>query len=152
MDSSFKISLDLLQEGEELLINETLSSDFLDIHEEELQFEDRVSVQAKASLAGDQLLLDVSVQCTAYLPCAICNEKIPFPLFLNHRLITQEIKETKNRLIDCTEELRQSILLEVPQFTECHGGSCPERKNMECYCKKSSEKKIPEYFPFEKLK
>ncbi len=152
MASVFKISLDSLKEGEQLLINETLSCDFLDVHEEDLRFRETVLVQGKASRADNHILLDINVQCIALLPCAICNEWTEFPLSLEHLQIVEEIKESRDRFFDCTENLRELILLDVPQFTECHSGSCPERKNMECYCKQSTEKKIPEYFPFEQLK
>jgi hypothetical protein len=152
MADGFQISLALLEEGEEVITEETISCDFLDVQEEELRFEDTVSVHTIASLVDQHILLKISAKCTALLPCSICNEWTDYPISIENFSVTEELPE-KIKFFDYTNILREVLLLELPQFVECNGGSCPERKNMECYCTKSSdEKKIAEYFPFEQLK
>lgn len=151
MEESFKIALDLLRDGQDYLIKETFPSDFLDVHEEELLFQEKVQVQGKASLVENHILLELKVNCSARVPCSICNQWTTLALCLPQLHITEEIQNQNARFFDYKEALREAILLEVPQFAECQG-SCPERKNMESYCKRSEENKVPEYFPFEQLK
>ncbi len=151
MADELKISLSLFTEGNEVDIHAIFSSDFLDIHEKELKFLEIISIQGKARRACDHILLEINAQCTALLPCSICNEWTSCPIVLNNVQLSKEVAEIKDNTFDATEMVREAILLEVPQFAECQG-SCPERKNMECYCNKRAEKKNPKYFPFEQLK
>ena len=48
------------------------------------------------------------------------------------------------------EELMEAILLQVPDFVECHDGDCPERKNISKFLKKDGAGKN-EYQPFKDL-
>ena len=49
--------------------------------------------------------------------------------------------------------LRETILLEVPSFAECEGGSCPKRKEYNKYLKESSNEQSEDegYQPFADL-
>jgi uncharacterized metal-binding protein YceD (DUF177 family) len=151
MEESFKISLDLLKDGQSCPIKETFSPEFLDVQEEELLFQEKVHVQGQASLIEDHILLELTVKCSAKLPCSICNQWTQVAIYLPQILISEEIENRNSRFFDYKEALREAILLEVPQFAECQG-SCPERKNMESYCQRTKESKSSDYFPFEQLK
>jgi uncharacterized metal-binding protein YceD (DUF177 family) len=120
-------------------IEETIAPDFLEIEENELSFKDPVHMKGRAYLTNKHLILDLQVKTSALLPCAICN--LPTPQPIEEKLtLTVELSDTPSQVYDFSEDLRTALLLTVPQFIECEGGSCPHRKETEKYFSEPKEK------------
>ncbi len=150
--SSFRIFIDRLKEGQTLPIEETTPPSFLDLEEKELRFNVPVVVSGKAYLSGDHLVLNFSAATEALMPCTICNEFFSVPLRVENFTHVEPIAEIVNHIFDYTELLRETILLEIPAFAECHGGKCPERAKINEYLRKKQEKvQDPVHFPFNDL-
>lgn len=146
-----KIYIDRLKGGHLESIQETVPQDFMDIHEKELSFIKPVSVSGSAYLVGQELILRLKVSTEILLPCAICNEPIEFPIVLNDFCHAVDIGELKSSVFDYSSELREAILLQTPQFAECHNGNCPERESLKKFLKPARPKANPSQFPFSDL-
>lgn len=129
------IYIDRLKDGHTEKIQEIIDSSFLDIEEEELFFPSNVSVHGDAYLADDHLILHLKAKTEAKIPCSICNELFPYPIDIDF-YHTVPLNELDNPIFDYSSTLRDSILLQVPPFAECHGGCCPERNFIHQFLKK----------------
>jgi uncharacterized metal-binding protein YceD (DUF177 family) len=156
MDDAFKIYIEQLRDGQVEKLEETLSADFLDVHEKELTFPGPVKLAGEAYLAEDNLVLHLDVACSVELPCAICNRPVRSAIRIVGHYHTVPLEEAKSGIYSFREALREVILLETPQFAECNQGNCPERKEIAKYLKKPSSAKNEEdeegYQPFANLK
>lgn len=153
--TELKIYVDRLQNGLNLKIEETLSSDFLDLNEDELAFKEPVHVKGEAYLADDHLIIHLSIDTAAIMPCSICNQPIRFPIHIKNICLTQPLNEIQGAIFDLGEEVRETVLLQTPLFLECSGGKCPERESMKKFFKEEhppskDEEKVN--FPFANLK
>lgn len=151
---NLKVYIDRLKGGAMQKIAETLPPDFLDIKEEELVFKGPVRIRGEVYLADDYLVIQLNMETTAQLPCSICNEIISFPVVIKNAYITQPLSEIKGAVIDLTEKIRETILLQTPLFTECNNGKCPERENIKKFLKVEDKPSDPEdvtHFPFSNL-
>ncbi|MCE5319140.1 MAG: DUF177 domain-containing protein [Parachlamydia sp.] len=154
MDDAFKIYVEQLRDGHVEKLEESFSSEFLDIHEKELSFKGPVAFQGEAYLANDDLVMRFSASCHCQLPCVICNKPVQQELKVENHYHNAPLAEVKSGIYHFREILREIILLEVPQFAECEGG-CPERKEIAQYLKEPSSKDEEEeegYQPFADLK
>jgi len=138
MDDPFKIYVDRLRDGQVEKIQEVFSSDFLDVHEKELAFDAKVIVNGEAYLAEDALVLHLDLDAQATMPCSICNESTSVPIEVKGFYHLVPLDEIKSGVYDMQEALREAILLETPQFAECHGGACPQRDVIGKYLRKES--------------
>ena len=141
------IYVDRLKEGQEELFEGTMSTSFLgtDPH-----FQETVFLSAKACVTGDLLILKLEANTTAFLPCSICNEQVPVPLELADIYHDKDLKEIPS-VFDFSDLLREDLLLQLPQFTECKG-NCPERQSIKNYLKQSPEQDTSSVqFPFSNL-
>ncbi|EFB42517.1 MULTISPECIES: YceD family protein [Parachlamydia] len=134
MERLFKIYVDRLKTGDKVEIHETVSPDFLDVHEDELSFKKPVVVDGEAYLAGDELILHLQAEAEAHIPCAICNEDVSVGVFLESFYHAEPLAKIKTGIFDYQELLRESILLETPEFVECEG-NCPKREKFKKYLK-----------------
>lgn len=151
---NLKIYIDRLKGGHPLKIEETLSPEFLDVHEEELAFEEPVHVKGEAYLAEDHLVMHLAIKTSAILPCAICNDAVVSPIGVKDVYLTEPLSEIKTAIFDLTDLVRETILLQIPLFVECKGGKCPERDNIKRFLKpeeKSSASEEINHFPFADL-
>lgn len=150
---SIKIFVDRLKNGQTLGIDEVLSPLFLEIDEKELFFKESVFVKGKAYLVDDHLLIQLSINTEALLPCSVCNELTKFVIGIKNFNITILLADIRGAIYDCTDSIREAILLQVPLFTECGEGICAERENIQKFLK--IEKKVPssdsKTFPFADL-
>lgn len=152
MSGVFRIDIATLSEDESYTFNERVSSDFLEINDNELKFENQFPISGKAYLANDHLIIHVQASVKAYMPCSICNDEASFVINLNHHYLTKPISELEHNYFDFSDEFRQAILLEAPSFIECEDGACPKRKELKEFYKKTKPKTEEEtYFPFENL-
>lgn len=154
MDDAFKIFVEQLREGNVEKIEEQLSPDFLDIHEEALIFDKPISIKGEAYLAENELVLRLDISTSARLPCSICNEPVELPIQLKGFYHSEPLDAVKSGIFNMKDTLREGILLETPKFAECRQGSCPKRKDLEKYFKKTPVKGQEDdgYRPFSDLK
>ena len=150
---NLKIYIDRLKGGQTLKIDETLSSNFLDIHEQDLLFEGPVRLKGEAYLANEHLIIHLNIETTATLPCSVCNDPVHIPIVIKNIYLTESLSKIKGATFDMTDEVRESILLQTPLFTECHQGKCPEREKLKKFLnaqQKQSNDDIA-HFPFADL-
>ncbi len=139
MDDEFKIYVEQLREGREKKIEEHLDPDFLDIHEPDLAFKEPVEVIGVAYLAEQELIIHWEVKTEAVISCAICNEPTSVPVHIHNFYYSEPLAAIKSGIYNFKNLLRETILLEVPAFTECHGGHCPKRQEYSKYLKEPSD-------------
>ncbi len=149
-----KIYIDRLKNDQTFKIEETLSPDFLDVHDAELTFKEPILVKGESYLADDHLVIHLSIETTATLPCSICNEPVTLPIEIKNLYLTQPLTEIEGSIFDLAGEVRETILLQTPLFIECSKGNCPERDSIKRFFKEESplqesEEKIN--FPFADL-
>ncbi|MBS0629679.1 MAG: hypothetical protein JSS30_05580 [Verrucomicrobia bacterium] len=144
----FKIYIDRLKNDDTETIHEIVDSDFLQEGEKEPLFIGKVTVTGQAYLANHHLILELKIKATATLPCSICNEIVEIPIEIDDFTQTVEISEIRASIYDFAQDVRDSVLLKLPQFVECHHGHCPQRKDINKYLKKPSE---DTYSPFSDL-
>lgn len=152
MERPFKIFVDRLKKEHSVSIHEVVSPDFLDVKEEELYFQNQVKVDGEAYLADDELVLHLSAEAEAVIPCAICNESVNTLVILDDVYHAEPIKNIKSGVFDYQDLLRESLLLETPEFVECKG-NCPKRKTFQKYLKETSDQdgQTEGYKPFSDL-
>lgn len=155
MEDEFKIHVDRLRHGEMEKIRETVDSGFLEQNDEELAFTSAISFHGEAYLAEQELIVHLDIETKAKLPCSICNELTEASLILKGLYHVVPLHEIKTGVYNLKEFLRETILLEAPHFVECHGGSCPKRKELKRYLKSPGSTKKEEedgtYHPFSEL-
>jgi uncharacterized metal-binding protein YceD (DUF177 family) len=153
MDDDFKIFVEQLRNGHERKIEEVLDPEFLDIHEKDLSFRKKVYLKGKAYLAEDELILHWDAQTEAEISCSICNEPVSIGIQIQDFYHAEPLSEIKTGIFNFKDLLRETILLEVPPFAECHQGKCPKRKEIKKYLKDPSKKGLDEerYHPFADL-
>lgn len=150
---SLKIYIDRLKGGQTLKIDETLPPGFLDVDEEDLLFEDPVFLNGEAYLANEHLIIHLNIETQASLPCSICNDPVHISIVIKNIYLSNPLAEIKGAVFDITNEVRESILLQTPLFTECHNGKCPERESLKQFLKppQKEAKNDIVHFPFADL-
>lgn len=148
MESLFKIYVDRLKDSEVEKIDLQVTPTFLEVNDEELSFQNPVTLSGEAYLASDHLILQLKARTQASMPCSICNNQIEISIAVENSYHSIPLAELKGAIFDYTELLREAILLQAPQFTECQNGKCPERENVKKFLKKPS---TSTHFPFAEL-
>ena len=149
-----KIYIDRLKEGDTEKLDATLPPSILDIQEEELSFPEEVRVSGEVYLADEHLVAHLQAQTTALIPCSICNEPVKLAILVKDHYATEPLSEIRSAIFDLTPEVREALLLQVPQFIECNAGNCPTRDTLKKYLHSSTEKQAANeqvYFPFSDL-
>lgn len=155
MDDSFKIYVEQLKDGHTETIDEKFGSEFLDIKEEQLSFQDPVHVTGEAYLAEDSFILQLNVETIASIRCSICNEPVKVPIEIKNLYHVEPLSEIKTAIFNFKDVLRENILLETPRFAECMQGNCPQREQIKKYLKKPDAEDDAEdekYHPFADFK
>jgi uncharacterized metal-binding protein YceD (DUF177 family) len=130
-DRRFNIYLEQLRNGKKTIIEESCPSDFMEVKEEDLFFNDTVTVEGEAYLAGDALVISCQLITIATMPCAICNEPVKVEIEVTQFYHAEELSNIKGGIYNYKNAIREAILLEVPPFAECEPGNCPHRKEIE---------------------
>ncbi len=152
MSEPFIISIDRLNEGVVQKINVSLRSDFFEVNEPDLSFNDLVEVSGEAYLTDEDLVLHLSASTIAQIPCSICNRTVPFQLAIKGYYHAEPLTDIRTGLFDYRGVLREALLIELPKAAECRGG-CPERAMIAPYLrKKNAPDATAHYFPFNDLK
>lgn len=153
MAERFNIYIERLRDGHALNIQEKIEPDFLDVHETDLSFPDPVAISGEAYLAEDHLIVHLKIKTTASIPCTICNNPVIFSISIDDFYHAEPLADLHSPIFNFKEALREAILLQVPPFTECHEGKCPERESVNKFLKKdinqpNSSPAMTTYFPF----
>lgn len=146
------IYIDRLKTGQIEKISESISSDFLEIEEQDLVFDKTFKIEAEAYLANDHVIIQFTLKISAFIPCSICNKMTENFLKLDNTYFSIALSEIKGAVFDFTDEIRSTILSLVPSFSECNQGNCPDRSKLKKYldpsAKNGSSKAKDVYFPF----
>jgi uncharacterized metal-binding protein YceD (DUF177 family) len=145
MEEQFKIYVERLNEGKVEYFDFRTSPQFLDV--QDLVFKGEVHVKGKAYLAEHELVLHAEAESVVLLPCQICNELTEVEITVRELVAIYPHEEVKSGIFDMSPLLREEILLQVPQFIECHQGKCPERGSTSSYMSREHEG----YQPFKEL-
>ncbi|MDP1880202.1 MAG: hypothetical protein Q8K60_04610 [Parachlamydiaceae bacterium] len=154
MDNTFKIYVEQLREGREEKFSEQINPDFIDIHDNGLEFKSPIFLSGNAYLAENELIIHWNISTEALLPCSICNEWVTVPINIENFYHCESLNEIKTGIFDFKNLLRETILIETPLLAECNQGNCPKRKEYSKYLKNSSNstlKQDDEYHPFANL-
>lgn len=154
MEDAFKIFIEQLRDGREKKISEILSPDFLDIREESLLFRDPVQLSGVAYLAENELVLNLTLSTQAFIACSMCNELTPLTIHIENCYHSESLKEISGGIYSLKDFVRETILLGVPPFIECHEGHCPQRRELAKYLLRPSTEFSNEadgYHPFANL-
>jgi len=146
---AFQIYLDRLSLGKEQKLDAYLEPSDLIEGDENLLFKAPVHLNGRAYLAEDELIMQLDIEATAWMPCAVCNEFTPFKLNLEQHYLTQDLNEIQGAIFDFRELVLEEILVNLPHLVECQG-NCPKRKELGNYLKKESSEEGT-YNPFEGL-
>ena len=95
LNDHLNIYVDRLRMGQQHEIDEVLPPDFLDVHDQNLSYNDDVTVEGEAYLAEDTLVVHFTTETTACLPCSICNEPVTVPIRLENCYHTENLADIK---------------------------------------------------------
>lgn len=151
-----KIFIDRLKDGHIEKFKLEVPCDFLGIQEDDLSFIAPVTLKGESYLASDHLILKLHIETKISMPCSVCNEPTELPIVIADFTHAEPLENIRSSVFDYTEALREDILLQVPQFTECNRGNCPQRDSIKGFLKaeKAAEAKKspgPMHFPFSDL-
>lgn len=150
----FNIYIDRIKHDNEENLQCVVNADFLEINEAELQFQDPVELQGEAYLTEDHLIIHVKAKTCCNIPCKICNEIFSYKIVLEPSTFTVALEEIKGAIFNYKDFIREALLLLVPPFAECHGGTCPLRTEVKKYLGSQGQKDKPAcdtYHPFQDL-
>lgn len=151
MIEELKVFLSDLDSGLCSKLDVSVSPEFLNVKDADLAFVDPVHVQGDVYLAGDELIAKISCHTHASMTCKVCNEMTKVEVAVEGLYFTYPRSEVVNGQFNCTELVREAILLDLPAFAEC-GGDCPQRDSLGAYLADTSDSTEEEvYRPFADL-
>ena len=156
MEDAFIIYINPLKKGKIEEIDQLFLPDFLEVREEDLEFNFDVAVKGQAYVADQDLILHLDIKTKATIPCSICNEPVDVDVKLQGFYYVEPLADINSGVFNMREPIREAVLLETPPFVECHQGKCPHRENIEKYLSPPREDRengegISEYHPFKDL-
>lgn len=140
MKETFLINIDHLADDKVIEVDEQLSPTFLDLHDEEIEFPNPIEIEGKAYLASDHLVVQLKVKTTMKLPCSQCNDNVSQTILIDPFYISESTQELGHHMFDLLPQLREAILLEVPQFSKCSDQDCPNRGMLKTFIQKEEMK------------
>lgn len=111
-------------EGERLQGLEPAS--IMDLDEPDVHFEHEVEYELAAQIQGNALLVTGRLSTPATLRCSRCLRVFELPLRVEQFVFHQELQGQD--FVDLTPNIREDIILELPQRALCHEGCkglCP---------------------------
>lgn len=152
MKENLTAFIDRLRSGEESFFDQKLSEEDLGASDGDLRFAKGASVKGKAYLAEDHLVIVLDINANPEMPCTICNDWTPVGFSIEKYYITKPLEEIPSNVYPFLEDVREAILLEMPQFAECKG-NCPSREALNNYCgrKKEGADSQEAHLPFKDL-
>lgn len=146
MPEQLKIFTEQLRNDQREKLNLSLSPDFLDLNEKEVKATAPVVIKGEVYVLDDLLMLAFDLSTDVEMACSICNKPTKVPLKSKNILISIPLSELPSSVFDCSELVREEIVMLIPQFVECKPGACPQRQELKSYLKKDSQN-----FPFADL-
>jgi len=146
MGTFLNIYIDRLGNGKVEKIKQIVPAEMMDVDEKDLQFNSPIHLIGKAYLAEDHLIIQLKIETKIKMPCLICNESIEKKIVIPSFYHTEAVANIKKRIYNCTDSIRETILLEIPSFIECME-NCPKRVELKNYLDKGEIQ-----FPFSDLK
>lgn len=141
-----KIFIDRLVNEGEFVQSGHLPWDILELKQGESEGSN-VSYALKAYMTDGHLVLTFDASCDISVPCKICNENTKLTIALTKQTHLEPLEEIKKGAYDASICIRNAILLQIPDFAECHG-ACPEREFINKFLKNSQTET---YQPFQGL-
>ena len=138
---ALKIYIDRLKDDASEDLDVTVESSHFGIEERELKLDGAVSLRGTTYRTNEHLIVELDIDATAQIPCSVCNTLFTIAIQIRSLRLTISIDEISNAIYDLTEEILSQILLKIPAFGECNGGSCPERKKLTSYL--NQKKNLP---------
>lgn len=151
MNTPLIIYADRLKNGHEERIEEEVDSSLLAIDEPGLHFAPTITISGKATRVDDELILQLTLSTIATLPCSICNEQTDVPITVKECIFTYPLSSIPSHVFNYTEAVREAILLNTPNYIECHGGTCPERETIKKFMHTDKGADPHAQFPFSDL-
>jgi len=124
-----------LSDGKEELLAAVLPSTCIGVSDSEMHFEAPIEVEGKAYLAGEELIVQLSIATEVLQPCCICNTWTTHPLNLKKLILHIDAEEMRGDQIDLLPVVREEVLLAVDAYVECSDSGCPERDHLRHYLK-----------------
>lgn len=151
-----KVYIDRLKEGSAEKFTGQVPSSFLDLGDRELVCTSPITLKGEAYLASDHLIIKLDIKTSFMMPCLVCNEMTHIDVHVPDFTHAEPLSSIPGSIFDISDLIREDILVQLPQFIECNGGSCPEREEIKKYLKqKKEEGKSKEaaqvHFPFSNL-
>lgn len=146
MPEQLKIFTEQLRNDHREKLQLSLPPDFLDLHEKDVNATSPVAIKGEVYVMDDLLMLSFDLSTEVEMPCSICNKLVKIPLKNKNILISIPLSELPSSVFDCSELVREEIVMLIPQFVECKPGACPQRQELKSYLKKDSQN-----FPFADL-
>ncbi|MEM8728085.1 MAG: hypothetical protein AAGE99_05205 [Chlamydiota bacterium] len=141
MKNAFEVHINRFGNGRTEKIDETLSPKIIDIDEEDLRFKHPIRLSGKAYPVRDRLMIQLKIETEVEIRCLICNEPTPKKIIIPCFYHTKEIATIKGDIYDCTNPVREAVVLEIPSFVECME-NCPKRLELKNYLSKG-ETRLP---------
>lgn len=151
----FKIHVERLRHGAVEKIHEEFTPEFIDVHEEGLDFQDPVFVEGEAYIADHELILCLKVSTYAHIPCSGCNDLVKVQIQIPKLYAAEPLESIKSGTFSMESIIREAIVLEAPQFVKCGQTICLKHKELEKYFHPAASKDDAaddHYRPFEGLK
>ncbi len=149
---SFKVYINDLAKGKTHGLEIKEPAEVLEIEDSELEMIGDLSVIGEVYIAGNELILHLSLNVTAQLPCKFCNGPAEVPIEVNDLYETIEVDKLKTGIFNFLEIVKENLLIEVPFLAECNQGNCSERAEMGKYLsKEESSNKDQGQKPFANL-
>ena len=98
----------------------------MDLHETDVTFDSDIEYDLYAQIQGSALLVTGKLRAPAKFICSRCLQKFPETVRVNAFVFHRELKGED--FVDLTENLREDIILELPQRALCQQnckGLCP---------------------------
>ena len=109
----------------EVVFEERLPPSFLDLPpDDEVSAASEIVVSGKAYRASEWIVVEGRVKTSFRLPCAICNEMCEYAVDIRSWEQNIPAKDVVDGVIDLSEPLREAVLIEIPFFAKCGGGTC----------------------------
>ncbi|WP_213318120.1 hypothetical protein [Chlamydiifrater volucris] len=98
----------------------------------------------------EQLVLSLSIQTEVGASCPFCDKAFSRTVAIDSICHLIEKDQLRDGVFDCSDLIRQEILLESEGLYECESGGCPDKAGIENFLQKK-EKKFEGNNPFENL-
>ncbi|KPK33540.1 MAG: hypothetical protein AMS24_00675 [Chlamydiae bacterium SM23_39] len=127
--------------NKEMIITKSFSPDFLEIKEKDLTMDSLVKIDSRVYITNGYLIIDLTAKTEYKMHCSICNKLTSQPLEAKI-LLNIPTKKIDNSIYSYKNDLRNALLLNIPNFVECEK-NCPNRKHIKKFLKKEEKASYP---------